>query len=115
MTQPSWPGRSLAAAALAVAGPAAAGLAVLLAAAAAGAAGVAAGVLLAAAVLGGWRDQLYLDPALLAGSGLWRGQKCPRYQLLGPTRWPESVVEMEIVLAGWPRSSPGSAALRSTR
>ena len=111
LTRPTWPGRRLAVPGLAVArlaaGPVARPAAV--------AAGVAAGVLLAAAVLGGWRDQLFLDPAPLAGSGLWWGQKCPRFQLLGPTRLPGSVVEMAIDVEGWPRSSRGSGALRMTR
>ena len=68
MTRPSWPGRSLAAAALAVAGPAAAGLAVLLAAA--GAAGAVVAVVGAAAVLVARKDQLYVDPVPWAGLGL---------------------------------------------
>ena len=100
---------------------AAAGPVLLIAAAAVGAAGVAAAaagaadVALAAADLGGWKDQRFVDPAQLAGSGLWRGQRCPWFQLLGPTRLPESVVEMVNVLAGWPRSSGGNAARRTTR
>ena len=62
LTRPIWPGRRLAVPGLAVAGP--------VARPAARAAGVAAGVLLADVVLGGWKDQLFLDPAPLAGSGL---------------------------------------------
>ena len=96
MTRPTWPGRRLA-----VAAAAAAVVAVAVAAVVAGAAGLAAGVLLVVAVvLGVRRDQLFLDPAPLAGSGLWRGQRRPRFQLLGPTWLPESVVERVSGLAG---------------
>ena len=93
-----------AAAAVAVAAVAVAVAAVAVVVAAAGVAGLAAGP--AAGVLVAWgerKDQSFLDPALLAGSGLWRGQKCPRCQLLGPTRLPESVVERETVLAAGSR------------
>ena len=69
---------------------------------AAGFAGLAAAAGLAAGVLVAWgerRDQSFLDPALLAGSGLWRGRRRPQCRLLWPTRLPESVVERETVLA----------------
>ena len=112
VTRPIWPGTSLA-----VLDPAVAvGLVARLGAAVAVALAAAAGVVRAAAVvLGAKKGQLFLDPAPLAGSGLWRGQRCPWFQLLGPTRLPESVVVMVIASGEWPRSSRGSSALRTTR
>ena len=72
MTRPSWPGRSLGTADLAVAGLAAAGLAGVAAPAAAGlvAARVDAVVAVVVAASLGWKDQLCFDPAPLARSGL---------------------------------------------